>query len=96
MEHMLFLAQVAYADQVRQVRDDPVIAGLNEPVVITGRQVRFQRLELAFEHGHQGPQRPASLRVALAVKGRQQVVQSFLVCPVHTAASRSSTCPEMT
>ena len=61
-------------NQVGEVGDEPVLAGLDEPVVIELGDVRLERGDLVADHAEQGPQRTADVGVAQPVEGWQEVV----------------------
>ena len=64
------------ADQVADVGHHPVLAGLDEPVLVELGDVVFDDVHLLGDHLQQGAQRIALLGVAQAVDGRQQVVEA--------------------
>ena len=81
--------QQRVAEQVADIRHHPVVAGLDEGVVVQPRDVLLQHVGLARQHAQEVAQRPAQLRVAHAVHHRHQLVQAIGV-GAHGAASCSS------
>ena len=65
------------AEQVAEVGDDPVGAGLDERVVVELAEIRGDQVGLLTEHPEEGLERPvlAGFGVALAVEPRQQLEQ---------------------
>ena len=59
-------------DQVGEVGDEPVLAGLDEPVGVELGDVRLERGDLIADHAEQGLQRAADLGVAELVEGGQE------------------------
>jgi hypothetical protein len=59
--------QITHTQQVANVRYDPLIAGLNEPVVVEPVHVALQQLQLTLDHAEQSTQWPTLRHVARAV-----------------------------
>ena len=83
------LGQQAVTEQVADIRHHPVVAGLDEPVVVQPGDVLFEHIGLAGQHAQEVAQRPALLRIAHAIDHRQQVVQPIRAHS-HGMASCSS------
>ncbi len=69
--------QPADIEEVAEVGDDPLVAGLDEPVVVEPGDVVLDQPQLVLDHGQQRPQRLPLCRVALAVDRGEQVVEAF-------------------
>ena len=82
------LRQQGVTEQVADVRHHPVVAGLDEGVVVQPRDVLLQHVGLARQHTQEVAQRIALLRIAHAVDHRQQVVQAIRL-RAHGAPSSS-------
>ena len=66
----------AIADQVADVRHDPVFAGLDEPVLVELRDIVLDDIHLLADDPQQRAQRIVVLRIAHAVHDGQQFVQA--------------------
>src|SRR4051812_11545180 len=65
------------AEKVSEVRDDPVLARLGEPVVIHGREVALEQDRLVRDDGKELAKRTAARQVTLPDVGGEQRVQRF-------------------
>ncbi len=74
--------QAPVADQVADVRHDPIAAGFDELIVVKLIEVLFEHARLLGDHRKQLAQRPALLGVARPIDRRQKLVQ-FLRVEAH-------------
>ena len=74
--------QAPVADQVADVRHDPIAAGFDELIVVKLIEVLFEHSRLLGDHRKQLAQRPALLGVARPIDRRQKLVQ-FLCVEAH-------------
>ena len=80
-----------HAEQIADVRHDPFVAGLDEPVVVEDRDVLLDALELALDHAEQRAQRLALIGVAQAVDRREELVEALGHQEAHGAISSTTT-----
>ena len=73
---------------VAEIRHRPVVAGLDEEVVVKALQVLLDQPSLPCEHRHQRPERFAALQVALPDDRGQQFVE-FVGGEAHGAMAVS-------
>jgi hypothetical protein len=67
------------ADEIGQVRHDPVLGGLDEPVVVQLAQIVLDDVDLLAYHSEQSAQRIALLRIAQPMHARKQLVQPIVL-----------------
>src|SRR5207248_4060527 len=68
--------RAAHRQQIADIRDDPLLAGLDEPVLVHPLDVALDGGDLRFDHADERAQGRAGLRVAYAVDGREQLPQA--------------------
>src|SRR5262249_33592533 len=83
------VVQRAIADQIAEVRHDPIRAGFDELVVVKLRQIFFEHARLIGDDGQQRLERLASLGVPGAINRRQQFVNAFAI-EAHAITPSSS------
>ena len=81
------------ANQVADIGGHPMIAGLDELVVVELLDILFERLELRRDQRDQRAQRVALLLVANAVDRGQQRIQALGVEGAHGISSNRSNGP---
>ena len=64
------------ADQLADIGDDPVLAGLDEPVVVELADILLDEVHLLGDDAQQGAQRVALIDVAHPVNGRDEVIEA--------------------
>ena len=64
-------------DDIAQIRHRPLVAGLDEPVVIQSGNVRLYKRQLFFEQRQQRSQRLPLLRIAQTINHRQSGIESL-------------------
>ena len=92
--HLSWLARFMHkliADQIADVRHDPILRRLDEPVVVELANVLLDDGDLLADDGQQRLERVALVGVADAVDGRQQIVQA-IVRLVHISLDSRSVC----
>jgi hypothetical protein len=73
-------------DQVGQVGNDPIVAGLDEPVVVGTPEVVFDHAGLLVDHSQQRAQRKALVGVPHPIDDRQQLIEA-IGCAIHDLIS---------
>ena len=64
------------ADQVTQIGDDPVLAGLDEPVLVEPVDIALDDVDLFGDHLQKRAERKPQFGVALAMDNGQQVEEA--------------------
>ena len=63
-------------EQIADIRHDPVVARLDEPVVVKLGDVVLDHVDLLGDDAQQGAQRLPAFRIALPINCRQQIVEA--------------------
>src|SRR3954464_10080749 len=79
--------QAAHTEQFAEIRDNPLVAGFDEPVVEQPRDVIFDDRSLFRQDRDQRLQRLALIDIANAVNRRQQRVDFFRCDGTHDVRS---------
>ena len=75
------------ADQIADVRHNPILAGLDKPVLIELGDIGLDDIHLLGDYAQEGLELPTRLRVTDAVHGRQEIVEAISFCVVHLISS---------
>ena len=78
------------ADKGADVRDDPVVAGLDEPVRVLPLQIVLDYADLLGDDPQQRPQRLSAIDIALTVDDGQKVVEPVRVAGHDVTSVRIS------